>query len=155
MDTLRERAEIEFVILANHVEAVNGLLYISGGGWAEHNRLVGPNGPPVSHFGVGVAIRIPWNETNIPHRLSLRVENEDATLVIAQWDAGITVGRPPTLEQGAIQHAVLGISIDTVFPRAGGYRVVVQLDEDGGQKTWPFRVRDLPAPGQASGPLMS
>lgn len=150
MDTLREHAEIEFAIVANHVEAVNGLLYVSGGGWAELNRVVGTDGAPTTHFGIGAGVRIPWNETNIPHRLLIRVENEDATHIVAQWEGGITVGRPPTLDPGAIQHAVIGMTIDTVFPRAGGYRVVVQLDEDGDQKTWPFRVRDHRLPTAAA-----
>ncbi len=43
---LREKPTIEFLILAHHVEAVNGLLYISGGGWNDHRRVPAHGVPP-------------------------------------------------------------------------------------------------------------
>jgi len=143
IENLKEPVTIEALMLANHVEAVNGLLYMSGGGWTDHYRAVQPNGQaPVSHFGIGLSLRIPWNETNQPHHLNVRVENEDATIIIANIDTQINVGRPPQLALGSIQHAVIGVSIDTMFPRAGGYRIVARIGEDGDSKTWPFRVHD-------------
>lgn len=147
---MAEVVEIDFLTVANHVEAVNGLLYMSGGGWTDHHRVIQPGGPPpVSHFGVGISIRVPWNETNRPHRLVVRVEDDDATVVIASVDSQLTVGRPPQLPPGADQHAVIGINIDTIFPRTGGYRVVAQAGEGGATKSWEFRVHDVPAPGGA------
>lgn len=142
-----ETTTIEFLILANHVEAANGLLYISGGGWTEHYRRLPKGGAPTpSHFGVGLSVLIPWHETNQPHHLAVQVENEDATNVVAKVDADIKVGRPPNLPPGTAQHAIVSLSVDTIFPAPGGYRVVARLDDDKDVKTWPFRVHDVVAP---------
>lgn len=141
-----ETSSIDYVILANHVEAVNGLLYISGGGWTDLHRLIQPNGqPPVNHFGVGVSVRIPWTQTNQPHRLAVRVEDEDAAVVVVRVDAQLNVGRPATIPQGADQHAVIGIGVETAFPKPGGYRVIAVLDDELDTRTWAFRVHDVPA----------
>ncbi len=141
---MNETTAIEFLILANHVETVNGLLYISGGGWTEHYRRIPKGGqPPVSHFGIGISVLVPWHETNEPHRLVVQVENEDATRVIATVDSALEVGRPPALPPGTSQHAVMSLSVNTVFPEPGGYRVIARLDQDKGVKTWPFRVHDI------------
>src|SRR5665213_3177253 len=68
--------EIENMILANHVEAVNGLLYISGGGWTDHWRpaATNPGQPVVSHLGVGVTVLVPWIASGSPYPLSVPVE---------------------------------------------------------------------------------
>jgi len=146
LSPFREKVTIDFLTLANHVEAVNGLLYMSGGGWTDHNRVIPANGQtPISHFGIGASVCVPWNETNQPHRLILIVENEDATLRVLAAEAQVNVGRPPQLSPGSEQHAIVGISVDTVFPRAGVYRLVAELSESGERRTWVFRVHDVPA----------
>lgn len=143
---MTEQVEIETLLLANHVESVNGLLYVSGGGWTDHRRALQPGGQaPISHFGVALSVSVPWNETNQAHRLTVKVENEDATAVVAHVETQLTIGRPPQIPQGSAQHAVIAISVDTVFPHAGGYRVVAQVGDREDIKTWAFRVHDVPA----------
>jgi hypothetical protein len=139
-----EHASIDFVLLANHVEVANGLLYVSGGGWTDHSRVVQPDGRvPSSHFGIAIALRIPWTDTNQPHRIAIRVEDDDATLTIVRTEAQLSVGRPPALPPGAEQHAFVAVNVDAVFPRPGGYRVVATLDDDADVRTWAFRVHDI------------
>lgn len=143
-----EHARIEFLILANHVEAVNGLLYISGGGWTDHFRppVQSPQQVFISHMGVGLSLYIPWNETNQEHRLRVRVEDQDARVVITEVETQVTVGRPPTLPKGEAQHAVVAMTIDTTFPKAGTYRVLANLNGDEGDYArWTFRVHDVAA----------
>ncbi len=139
--------EIEFVLLANHVENVHGLLYVSGGGWTDSRRPVAPGAsPPPTHLGIALSVAVPWHETNQPHTLTIQIENDDATTVVAAIEAQINVGRPPNLPPGADQHMMMGLPLDLVFPSAGGYRVVARLDDAGDVKTWAFRVHDVPAP---------
>jgi uncharacterized protein DUF6941 len=139
-----EQITVDFLMLANHVENVNGLLYISGGGWTDHRRAIAPGAPPpMSHLGIGASVTVPWNQTNHQHTLAIRVEDDDGN-AIAQVSAQMNVGRPPQLPPGAAQPVMLGLSLDLQFPRPGGYRLVAQLDGEGSEKKWPFRVHDIP-----------
>lgn len=143
-----EQIAIDYLILANHVEAINGLLYISGGGWTDHYRQIAPNGQiPISHIGIGLSVMIPWNETNKPHRLTVTIEDEDGQSLLTA-EAQMSIGRPPKLSPGTEQHAVLSMPLNLVFPHPGGYRIVVRLGdgEDAEVRTWAFQVHDMPAP---------
>jgi len=146
-----DEPEIELLLLANHVEGINGLLFVSGGGWTDINRTIQPGqAPPPSHFGIGVGVRVPWNETNRVHHLEVFLEDRDATTRLANVNAQFNVGRPPTLPPGEDQHTVLALNVDLVFPKAGGYRVVARLGENRRSRTWSFRIHDImsiPAPG--------
>ena len=141
-------AEIAFLVLANHAEAVNGLLYLSGAGWTDARRPVAPGQPPPSlHFGIGVSVVVPWTETNRTHHLSIRIEPEDGGEPLLQMDAQLEVGRPPGLPSGSDQNAVLALNADVAFP-AGGYRVVGQLSGiSQHRRSVSFRLHDVPALG--------
>ncbi len=143
---MSEQVRIDYLILANHVEAINGMLYISGGGWTEHYRQLSPDGsPPRSHLGLGVSAAIPWNETNTSHKISVQIEDDDANSIL-RADVTLNVGRPPQLPPGTEQHVVLALPADITFPHSGGYRVVVNLDDDSDMKQWSFTVHDIQQP---------
>ena len=57
---------IGFLLLADHSEAVNGKLYLIGGGW---NVLRLPELPHEWGFHIGLGIDVAWHETNSPHEL--------------------------------------------------------------------------------------
>jgi hypothetical protein len=139
-----ESTRIDVLIVANHAEAINGLLYLSGGGWSDLHRQIRNGVAPTNHFGIGVTVRIPWHETDDPHKFVLEVQNDDATDTLVKAEGEIRVGRPPGLPRGAIQHAVLAINVDTTFSRPGGYRVIATIDDGKSTATWPFRVHDFP-----------
>lgn len=139
---MAENVTIDFVMLANHVEAGNGLLYISGGGWTDHHRVVQSGRVPPSHFGIAVSVCIPWTATNLPHSIEIRIEDEDANTVVRS-ETQLNVGRPAALPPGAEQHAFVAVNVDTVFPKAGGYRVVASLDDGADTRSWAFRVHDV------------
>lgn len=142
--TANDSVSIESLILANHVESVNGLLYISGGGWNNHNRLVAPgNPPPVSHLGLALIIAVPWHQTNRVHSVTIEFRDEDAT-VIGSVNAQINVGRPPTLRPGSIQYPTIGLPMDILFPHTGGYEIVARVDgQEGNERRWTFQVQDM------------
>jgi len=137
-------ATIEFLLLANHAEVQNGLLYASGAGWSDIFRP--PHGPEgqvqVNHFGIGASISIPWEETNQPHRLSISIQREEGDAELSRIETDVEVGRPPGLPVGTEQRAVFGIGADMAFPEQGGYRVVATVDGD--TRSVYFRVRDVP-----------
>lgn len=137
-------AYIDYLIVANHVEVSGGLMYVNGAGWVELKR---PANQPnhINSFGVGVSICIPWGETNQPHELTIRLENEDGG-VLANIETGLTMGRPATIGVGSDQHAVAGVMFNLVFPAEGLYRVTALLNKTG-EKHWAFHVRDVPTGG--------
>lgn len=136
-----ETTHIDALIVANHVEAINGLLYLSGGGWTDLHRRIQDGSVPTSHFGIGLAVRVPWHETNKKHRYVVEVQADDARQAIVHVEGDITVGQPPQLARGSVQHAIVAISIDLTFPKAGSYRIIATIDGKG-EMNWAFRVHD-------------
>jgi len=136
-------ATIDFLILANHAEVQNGLLYMSGGGWSDHHRpvLPGQEALPISSFGLGVGVLVPWTETNQPHSLSVAIEDADGK-VLTEMMASLTTGRTPQLAPGTEQRAVMALSFNLQFPIAGGYSIVARVGAE--VRTVDFRVLDHP-----------
>ncbi len=122
--------EIEFLALANHAEAVNGLLYLTGVGWNEVSVNAPADQPILHHFGIGVSILVGWNDTNRPIPVELRLEGEDGQPELAKVEGEVNVGRAPTVKPGSDQRAVLALNINTQFPARGGYRVVCRVNRD-------------------------
>ncbi|SRR5712691_161279 len=142
--------QIELLTVANHAEAINGLLYLSGAGWTDLVRPVQPGGPaPVNHIGIGIAILLSWNETNQRHRVGLRIENADGQrLVDVQGD--IEMGRPAGLAPGSDLRGVMAVTAEVQFPAEGIYRVVASAAEDTRSVT--FRVHDAAIPAMPRPP---
>lgn len=138
-------AEIEFLLLGDHAEALNGKLYMMGAGWTDSWRGERPEGAPtpITHFGVGVGVLVPYTETNRQHHLALRVEREDGQQ-IALVEADLEMGRPPGLPAGSDQRAIMALNAEVQFPEPGGYRVVGELG--GQQRSVSFRVHDRAQP---------
>ncbi|SRR6266705_5998860 len=141
---INETVSIESLILANHVESVNGLLYVSGGGWTTHNRVFTTGSPPpLSHLGLALIIAIPWHETNRNHNLVIEIRDEDAN-VLVNIAAQINMGRLPGMRPGTIQYPNIGLPMNLTFPHAGGYEIIARVDGvDGSERRWAFEVRDI------------
>lgn len=137
----QDTTQIDALMVANHVEAINGLLYLSGGGWTDLHRRILDGSVPTSHFGIGMAVRVPWHETNKKHRYVVEVQADDTRQVIVHAEGDISVGQPPQLARGSVQHAIIAVSIDMTFPKAGSYRVVAAIDHKD-ETIWAFRVHD-------------
>ncbi len=142
------------VFLADSVQVADGKLYALGAGW---NILTVP-GVPVRQprIGIGAVVTVPYTDTNEPHRLAARLEDADGNAVplqppaqpggqaARQVAADFTVGRPASLEPGDEQMIALAFNLDgLVFPTAGRYRFVLNLDGDDVSHL-PFRVRLRP-----------
>jgi hypothetical protein len=136
--------EVETLMVANHIEAIRGLLYISGGGWTDLWRgSFEPGQPPINHFGIGIAVRVGWTETNRSHHLLVKLDDEDGAEVF-RAEADVEVGRPPGVPEGSDQRAVLAINVDMQFPHPGAYRLLTELARE--ERSVSFRVHDRPPP---------
>lgn len=118
--------ELATLILADHCDAVNGKLYINGGGW---NTLTLPELPVPYGFAIGITIDVDWNETNRRHDLELHVEGPDGEhLGDAPLSAQFEQGRPPGTPPGTDQRMVLAVGTQQTFESAGPHAVVVSVD---------------------------
>ena len=139
--------EIEYVVNADHAEAINGKLYLHGAGWTDLQQAVGPTGQPaIVHLGIAVSILIGWNETNRRFPLQVTLTHEDG-VEVARVNAQIEAGRPPGIPAGSDFRSVLAIGADIQFPKAGAYQLSAELNDQ--KRTVTFRVH---RPAQASSP---
>lgn len=136
---MSEIPEIDFLILADRAEAVNGKLYMMGGGW-DAVGVPGPGQPTVFH--AALAILVPWNATNVEHTCAIQVVDEDGSALISLSFTVVT-GRPPGLPEGASQRVMVALPLTVAFPRQGLYAVVANLGER--EKRERFHVRLMPA----------
>ncbi len=144
--------EIEYVTLANHAEAINGLLYLQGAGWTDVQPPLGPQGQQLGiHLGIGISILVGWNETNTAYPFDFAIVHEDGGDPLVGGQAQIEAGRPPGIPPGGDIRTVIAVTAEVQFPRPGGYQLRATLA--GQEKTVSFRVHPPPAsPQQNFGP---
>ena len=91
---------IRFPMLANHVENINGLLYVSGGGWTDHHRAIVPGAPvPISHLGIAASVTVPWTQTNRQHTVIINTEDDDGNFIGKAGKARLTLVAPHCVRQ--------------------------------------------------------
>jgi DNA-binding SARP family transcriptional activator len=131
--------QIESMLLANHAEAHDGLLYLMGAGFSDVRQVVPPGqAPPPFHFGIGLSVLVGWNETNVRHHIAVTLEPEDGGAPLLTAEADLEVGRPPGSVEGVDQRAVLAMTGEVQFPVAGGYRLLAVLGNQ--RRAASFRV---------------
>jgi hypothetical protein len=130
--------DIDFALIADHAELVNGKLYLMGGGWDTYNAAAEPiQFQPA----IALGVRIGWEETNRNVPVRVAVEDDDGAELV-RADGTLMVGRPPGLEAGATQLAQMTARLPLTLPRFGGYRVHVTVGtgETAVERFLPFRI---------------
>jgi hypothetical protein len=118
------------IILADHAQAADGKLNVIGGGWN-----ITTAGPANSPSALGVVLSIEYHETNVLHRMQLRLVDEDSGPVMAGDQAveiplDLEQGRPPGLPAGAAQNVAFAFNMSPMpMLRPGtGYRWELLVD---------------------------
>lgn len=124
--TTLNNLEIDFFILADRAEAVNGKLYLMGGGW-DRNLINDINQPVLLSFAVGILV--PWNATNQTHTLEITIENADGTRHDFKLEAQFNQGRQPWLTLGETQRVTLAIpGVGIKFSKPGNYVAIARIN---------------------------
>jgi hypothetical protein len=136
------------MLLADAAQAVDGKLYILGGGWS----VIGPEPSPMA---IAIKIEVPWSETNQPHPWHLQLVDGDGQPVMAQTPEGerpvvvggqFEVGRPAGIVPGTPIDVPMAIGLGAL-PLPAGRRLVWQLFIDGEtQLEWQAAFSTRPAP---------
>jgi hypothetical protein len=130
--------------ICDSATAVNGKLYLLGGGW---NVLTCPTLPFTQpRIGVAIIVAVPYTATNMNNLLELRLETEDGDRVpvgpaSADAEGGTTtpmgvranfnLGRPAALQPGDAQNLPFAVNLDhIVFTAPGAYSFVITINDE-------------------------
>jgi hypothetical protein len=139
--------KLGFVLLSDHSEAVNGKLYMIGGGW---NVLRLPELPHDWAFHIGLGIDVEWHETNDPHELVVAIQDPDGIELGEGLTANFETGRPPGMPQGQEQRLVMSIGVTATFSTAGPHAAIVQVNgEELGRARFYLMEGEAPEVGLA------
>lgn len=137
------------MLLADAAQAVNGKLYILGGGWS----ILAAQPVPTA---IAMKVDVPWDQANRPHTLLLTLIDADGQPIMiedrpVEIRADFETGRPAGLIPGTDLDVTLAINIGPL-PLAPGRRYVWRCAIDGEvREEWllPFSTRAA-QPGPAS-----
>jgi hypothetical protein len=141
---LIDHMEIDFLILSDHAEAVNGKLYLMGGGW--DRRAVADFRLPQA-FSVSVGVLIPWSQTNRSIPLTISLTDADGQPIAPPFQSQIVVGRPVNATPGQKLRYMLTINFQMVLPKPGAYVVEAALLDAASRRVTFYADSVPPAPG--------
>ncbi len=138
------------MLLADFVQAVQGKLYVLGGGWSV-------TGPGAVQMGIAVKIEVPWDEANLQHSFRLTLVDADEQPVLVpgaeqpvQVEGQFEVGRPPGLKPGSPLDFALAVNVPPL-PLTPNSRYVWRLAIDGeSDEDWYVGFTTRPGPPQSA-----
>ncbi len=120
--------KVNAFFVADHAEAINGKLYVTGGCW---DRIFAPVIPAIhNHLSIVFSITVPWTATNEKHQLEIVLEDADgASLLPSEIKGEFEVGRPPGWRPGDDATMVGVFNINGLkFEKAGRHAFVLKID---------------------------
>ena len=139
-------------MLADAAQAVEGKLYILGGGWS----IIGPDPVPTA---IALHVKVPWDQANMRHRLVLelldsdgnpiRLGDEDPQPIMLQSE--FEVGRPAGLTRGTPIDFSLALNLAPIpLPPGGRFEWRLTLNGEG-HEDWRLPFSTRAAPGRPGG----
>lgn len=86
-----DRTTVDYLLVADYAEVINGKSYIVGGGW---DRLSPPSYPAELRIGIAAGVRVPFLESNRPHHFSITLRDGDGGELF-RVEGDLETGRPP------------------------------------------------------------
>ena len=129
-----EAVTLEFLLLSDHAEVINGKLYMMGAGYDRRN--IADINESVTLRAV-VSVLVPWNLTNQTHSVKLRIETEDGVTLGQEVQGNLNVGRGVEAISGQMFRVMAVINFTLTLPRLGAYRVIATM-ESGESKSTTF-----------------
>ena len=125
MDT-NTRVEIDFLLLADRAEAINGKLYTLGAAW---DRIGVNDFTKPLNISVALGVLVPWNATNQNHKVTLTLRDADGNLIDFRIDATFIAGRPAFLN-GETQRVLLAVpAASVILPGPGTYALTASIND--------------------------
>ncbi|HMM41177.1 MAG TPA: hypothetical protein PKA95_04695 [Thermomicrobiales bacterium] len=128
MEQMSRRMQLDWVMLSDAAQIVNGKLYVLGGGW---DTLVVSGPFPVSRpCGLAIAFRMPSTGAMQRKTARIQVVDQEGASTIATADVQFQAGRPPGVDDELPQRVQLAAGLNLSFPKTGVYVVMVSVDGD-------------------------
>jgi hypothetical protein len=121
------------VLLADWAQAINGKLYIQGGGWTRTSLNNG-----LLNCALAMRILVGWDETNKPHNVTVRLVDQDGNVVTPQIPGGrpietintFEVGRPAGMAPGSEIDAPAAMLFLGIPLAKGRYSFTLEIDRE-------------------------
>ena len=133
-------------MLADGAEAVNGKIFILGGGVERH---MAPQFPATLRADIACGILVDWGEANRTFAMSLKIVSEDEK-VVAALEFTMEQGRPPGAKPGQSLRTLLAIKGPFPIPEAGAYKIVMALGGKSQEPPFRFWVDKVDSPKAAA-----
>jgi hypothetical protein len=116
------------LLLCDYAEAVNGKLYVMGGGW----NVLHAAGQPVN-TSVAALITVPWDQTNRKHDLALELLTSDGQPVevggrLLKMEGEFELGRPAGVKPGSSFNAPFVWNFNGLVLELGSYEWKLAID---------------------------
>ena len=136
--------EVEFLIIADSVEAVSGKLYMLGGAW---DRAFATDYPTQVRMGIAAGIRVPWEKTNEKILVHLTFVDADGQPIgPKEVEVTLEVGRPTGIRPGSNQRAILALNTGFPIEKPGRYEVRARVGESVDEQIVEFEMVAAPKP---------
>jgi hypothetical protein len=136
--TLARKPEIDYLLVADRAEVVNGKLYLMGGAW---DRISPATFPHRMILGIALGVRIPFAHTDDQHTVAVELLQDEQRLV--GFEARLTTGRPPGMA-GMDMLVPMAFNIPVSIPAEG--QAVLRAAVDGrAPRRHEIRVTQRPA----------
>jgi hypothetical protein len=117
-----EHTDIDYLLVADFAEVINGKTYLMGGGW---NSFTAQQFPTPFKLAIAVGVLVPYLDANIPHHLTVVLRNEATEYFRMEGD--LETGRPP----GARGEPILvpiAVNAQFIVPEAQTLELTAQVD---------------------------
>ena len=116
------------MLLCDYAEAVNGKLYITGGGW----NILYSAGQPFN-ASIAALIAVPWDQANRRHQIALHLLTPDGEAVAIDGNpvtvtGDFEVGRPPGVKPGSDLNAPFVWNFGGLTLELGRYEWRLEID---------------------------
>jgi hypothetical protein len=117
--------KVEYVVLADAAQAVNGKLYILGGGWSVYRCATFPS--PIQ-IAIAMSVTFTANEAGMRVPLSIVIADEAGVPIVPEMKGQIEAGQPlPDLPKGVTHRLPFAANMGILIPRAGRYTIMVRV----------------------------
>lgn len=104
-DPTDDHPRIDSFVAADWAEAINGKLYLMGGGF---DTLWAPTFPFIPRFAFGAILRVPWTDTNRRFPIEGVVESVDGDELGWRMGGELEAGRPAGKRGGDVTVVIAG-----------------------------------------------